>query len=115
MKLASVHHVFFQENCFFLAFSILSDNGFLFTLLFREIFETSEQEMRHVTNNAFSTFFKSNRRKNAVQAKNNAPEAPIRKTKENMRKQKKTVLFGARIIVNLPRIFINFIFHDNLH
>ena len=49
MKLASVHHVFFQENCIFLAISILSDNGFLFTLLFDVKFETSEQEMRHVS------------------------------------------------------------------
>ena len=50
MKLASVHHVFFQENCIFLAFSILSDSRFLFTLLFDVKFETSEQEMRQSQN-----------------------------------------------------------------
>ena len=50
MKLASVHHVFFQENRIFLAFSILSDNGFLFMLLFDVKFETSEQEMRQSQN-----------------------------------------------------------------
>ena len=41
---------FFQENRIFLAFSILSDNGFLFTILFDVKFETSEQEMRQSQN-----------------------------------------------------------------
>ena len=57
MKLASVHHVFFQENRIFLAFSILSDNSFLFTLLFDVKFETSEQEMGQSYFVNFQAFF----------------------------------------------------------